>query len=386
MGSRPYGKDMRNILKFIVSLGVPQFVTIIVNFILVKYVSDDTYKIYILITSSALMAASVVISITNRIILTTSEDIDSGSLSVLQLSILVVSSFVAFIVYDISGINIFFALITSFFIIFYEELRTKLQKELYSGKYLFVSLFRSLSFLVLILITLLFEQRLISLAFMVSYIIPILCFRYDKKDSKCGFKIDLKFLFSRIYLFSYSGVLPIISLLPIAMLSRYADKTMALKVWVTAFSIYSVGNVVNAGLKKYLLAKYCEKGNATIDFSSMRYLTIILFVFLVIVNILSYIYIPSTLGVNSIEFSYSLLFLSISCIFSNILSPYSELLQSKLEYKFLLFSAFLNIFVMIVLSLYMIRPFGVPGVAIAFLLAYFLQNILIYIKCRKMSI
>ncbi|EGQ9330326.1 hypothetical protein F6E22_22790, partial [Vibrio vulnificus] len=67
---------MKKIILFVISLGVPQAITMFVGLLAIKHLSNQQYLTFTILTTSCLFSASIVSGLTNRIIILSKSEND----------------------------------------------------------------------------------------------------------------------------------------------------------------------------------------------------------------------------------------------------------------------------------------------------------------------
>lgn len=386
---------MRNMAFFIGSLAIPQGVTLLINFFLIRVLEDQSYKMFLSFYNSTLMASGVIIACLNRLIITERNKINEKSLFLF----IVIASFIGCLIslsinnVEVNSYALVFA--TVLFICFYEYKRTSYQKRLEASNFFYVSIFRAFSYLLLVVVAYLYNAGVyyIVLSFLLSYIFASLwaILTLKSKDVFSGEEVifSLELIGNNKALILYSSIIPFLLLLPTSLLIHSIPKEDEglLKVWITAFSIYSVSNVITAGIKKYVLARSCSgKDTDSKTLNEVRKISLSMLFILPGLYLISIYNLPNLLGIEQGEFDFVLGILLLSSFFTCFLSPFSEFLQAMDCYVSLIYGAMINFLIMITLgSMCVFYNLGVIHMSFVFMLSFLVQNLYIYFTYKKLK-
>ncbi|ELA3116386.1 TPA: hypothetical protein I7784_20050 [Vibrio vulnificus] len=375
---------MKKIILFVISLGVPQAITMFVGLLAIKHLSNQQYLTFTILTTSCLFSTSIVSGLTNRIIILSKSENDILSAIKSQKYLLCLTVILAYFIFSLNLEQLIFVYICSYIIVKYELERTFYQKELDTKKFLRFSLARTGIYIVLVNAVLyLYEGKdshiLWLASFFASYALVNLFACSGNKAIESCVEDKRAFLKSKKYLLVYFSILPALASIPVSLVSNLSIGEGEIKIWMFVFSIYTAINVINTALKKFLLP-YFAQGNTerSIFYYSFR-VAIFMIPIVVVTYFLSTRYLAKYVDLGfSDGLDVALVLMLLSSVISTFLSPCSEMIQVKGMYGNLVISVFLLLSILISLSFILIPKIGAVGMAISFIVGYFSQNAYIF--------
>ena len=384
---------MKQILAFILALGLPQGITLLATMLAVHTLSDEEYVVFIAWISACMFVAASVSAVSNRLLI--AGGVDQGLYKV-EIVLICALCPISLLIFDVGRIGWVGVFVVTSLICVYERIRSFYQKGLQSKKFLQISIFRSLSYgMAALVISYVYSGNVTAVlwiaCFVGSYIFAV-CVAfvgYRRSFANARKKITdapvLMILRGAVPMLTYVFLLPGVSLLPIAFINRLSGGAES-KLWVVAFSLYSIANVVVSGLKKFLFAKYSSSSNEILDWrrgAAIIYNTTAgLLVVCVLLIFLVWFFIEQVGGVDRFDVVKVTTVMFFSSVVSSLFSPHSQRFQSYNLYKHLNFSLVLLVIVLVGTMSFSVPRWGALGAAFSFALSYSVQNIYIYYKAR----
>lgn len=388
------------LVKVLAGNSIAQLLTGCLGLYLINVLSSDMYATYTLYQSLLFLVVGVVVNPFNRIVIL--NDSISGDSNFFIAQLFLLTPLLVFSWWYLSGDEVLISLflMSSVALVFFEYEKSIAQKNLRFTLFKRLVAGRAVMFVTLCLGLFLVADigdynyvYVVMLSGSISWVALAIA-GIKSRGTGSQWKVDgkqlglmAKLIKSSSPIFLYFILSSILSQMDFIFL-RFLSDSQQLSTYGASFQYYLFLILVMNSLKQVLLPMLSrEKGLSIVELtrqlSSVYYLYVILVVSLVVTSPYWTFFVE---GGKYQESPLVFSILSISSIFSMVLSPSSEILQANNKYKFMLLVLVATCAINAILNYVLVTGYGAVGVSLATLISFVFLNSMFAVKSMKSNV